>query len=138
MEFHRLDSSQVDWNKLDSFEDRLVYQTREWLEFLADSQAATPVVAALHDGGRAVGYFSGLLLRRAGIRILGSPFTGWTTSYMGFNLLPEIPRSEALQALQRFAFREMNCLHLEVADQFSNAQDGTSLGYNCSIYDCLY
>ena len=37
--------------------------------------------------GETVGFFTGLVVRRYGIRILGSPFRGWTTvPYMGFNL----------------------------------------------------
>jgi hypothetical protein len=137
MEFHLLDSSQVDWGKLDTFEDRLVYQTREWMEFLADTQRATPVFAALQDGSTSVGYFSGLIFRLAGIRILGSPFPGWTTPCIGFNLLPGIPRRQALQALERFAFQELKCLHVEVSDRFLCAEDGMRLGFSCKIYDCL-
>jgi hypothetical protein len=137
MKFQLLDSRHVDWNKLEAFEDRLVYQTREWMAFLADTQRATPVIAALQDGLATVGYFSGLIFRRAGIRILGSPFPGWTTPSMGFNLLPGIPRWQALQALERFAFQELKCLHLEVSDRYLCAEDGMRLGFSCTIYDCL-
>jgi hypothetical protein len=137
MEYKRIDSSQIDWAKLDGFEDRLVYQTREWIQFLAETQRATPVLAALQDGSTIVGYFSGLIFSRAGIRILGSPFPGWTTPSMGFNLLPGIPRWKALQALERFAFQELKCLHMELSDHHSCAEDGMSLGFSCTTYDCL-
>src|ERR1700730_9107224 len=120
MKFELLDSSQVCWGKLDGFEDRQVFQTREWMEFLADTQRATPVIAALREASTTVGYFSGLIFSRAGIRILGSPFPGWTTAYMGFNLLPHVPREEALRALEPFAFRDLKCMHLEVSDRFAS------------------
>ena len=137
MEFTLVDNSQVDWDTLDRFKDRLVYQTREWIQFVADTQRATPVIAALQQGSKTVGYFSGLVCRRAGIRILGSPFPGWTTPSMGFNLLPGTPRWQALQALERFAFQELRCLHVEVSDQYSCAEDGIRLGFSCDVYDCL-
>jgi hypothetical protein len=137
MEFKLLDNSQVDWDKLDKFEDRLVYQTREWIEFLVDTQKATPVFAALQDGCTTLGYFSGLIFRRAGFRILGSPFPGWTTPTIGFNLLPGIPRWQALQALERLAFQELKCLHIEVSDHYSCAEDGIRLGFSCVMYDCV-
>ena len=71
---------------MDAFADRVVFQTREWLEFLARTQRAQPVVATVMDDGEHVGYFTGLIIRRMGLRILGSPFPGWTTESMGFNL----------------------------------------------------
>jgi hypothetical protein len=49
--------------------------------------------------------------------MLGSPFPGWTSSYMGFNLLPEVSRAAALRALIDFAFGELRCVHLELMDR---------------------
>jgi hypothetical protein len=133
MNFCLIAAKEVDWERLDRFDDRIVFQTREWINFLADSQRATPVVASLCDSGKVVGYFTGLVFSRMGIRILGSPFPGWTTQYMGFNLLPHVRREEALRALVTFAFRDLKCLHLEVSDLFASKQDGESLGFSCSL-----
>jgi hypothetical protein len=133
MEFHLLDSSQVDWDKLDGFDDRLVFQTREWMDFLAETQRATPVIAALDDGSTTVGYFSGLIFRRGGIRILGSPFPGWTTAYLGFNLSPHVHRGEALRALETFAFRDLKCMHLEVSDRYTPQEEGESVGFSYEL-----
>ena len=77
-----------------------------------------------------LGYFTGAVVRKFGVRILGSPFPGWTTAYMGFNLLPGVPRREALAALEAFAFRELGCLHLEVMDDNLSFEDGRSLGFS--------
>src|SRR5262245_27828557 len=103
--FRRLDFSQVPWEALDRFADRTVFQTREWIQFIAETQGAAPVVAEISAGGRPAGYFTGLIVRRLGVRILGSSFPGWTTPYIGFNLTPGVSRRAALQALERFAFR---------------------------------
>jgi len=79
--------------------------------------------------GSTAGYFTGIMFRRLGVPILGSPFRGWTTPYMGFNLVPGAPRQRALSALERFAFRELRCLHLEIADQHFGPEDGARLGF---------
>jgi hypothetical protein len=42
---------------------------------------------------------------------------GWTTSYVGFTLSPEVSRRAALEALMPFAFRELGCAHLEIRDR---------------------
>ena len=56
IQFHRVDLNRVPWETLDRFADRTVFQSRAWLEFVAESQDATPVVAELRDGSDVVGF----------------------------------------------------------------------------------
>ena len=126
--------NRVDWQRLDRFEDRTVFQTREWLQFLAETQRATPVVLELTDSDITAGYFTGLVFKRFGLRILGSSFPGWTTPYIGFNLLPGVSRSAALAAVEKIAFGALGCLHLEVSDPYFCEEDGRSLGFACEYY----
>jgi hypothetical protein len=56
------------------------------------------------------------VVNRFGMRILGSPLRGWTTSAMGFVLDPGCDRAAAVAALTAFAFDDLRCVHLEVAD----------------------
>jgi hypothetical protein len=114
---------------LEHYEDRTIFQTQPWLNFIAAAQGAEPVIAALKDGNRIVGRFTGLLVRKLGIRILGSPLPGWTTSYLGFNLEPFVPRTAALVALEEFAFRSLRCMHFEVMDRRFHAPDIVHAGY---------
>lgn len=110
----------VPWDRLDVLPGRSVFCTRPWLEFLGESQQAIPVVARVLLDDRPVGWFSGAILRRLGLRVLGSPLPGWTTSYMGFDWDEPVRagvRSAALAALRRWAFGPMRCVHLEVMDQ---------------------
>jgi hypothetical protein len=134
LKLYRLDLAAADWSALDQFEDRTVFQTREWLDFVADTQNASPVVAEVLDGSSRVGYFTGLVISRMGIRVLGSSFPGWTTPYMGFNLVPGVSRKEALRALEVFAFRDLHCLHLEVSDRGFVPEDGKQLGFVQDAY----
>jgi hypothetical protein len=76
------------WIRLNQFPDRLTYHTEEWIRFIAETQNATPVFADVYEDSSRVGCFHSLVIRRFGPKILASPFPGWTTEYMGFNLLP--------------------------------------------------
>src|SRR6185312_3970801 len=105
-----------------------IFHTPAWLSFVAETQRAEPVLATITDGGTRVGHFTGLLTRRYGLRILGSPMAGWTTSYLGFNLDPAVPRRAALEALMPFAFRDLGCAHLEVRDRGLAESDLEGLG----------
>jgi hypothetical protein len=115
--FERVPLDRVPWVELDRFPDRTVFQTRAWLTFLEHSQAAQPIVAAVLHGDQPIGWFTGAIVRKLGLRFLGSPLRGFTTSYMGFNLRDGVEPIELLGALRTFAFRELGCIHLEVMDR---------------------
>jgi CelD/BcsL family acetyltransferase involved in cellulose biosynthesis len=102
---------------IDALRTRNVFQTPEWLEYVARTDQAEPVVAHVERDGELVGAFTGLIVKRFGVRILGSPFQGWMTGPMGFSLQPGVPRAEAMRALVRFAFRRLGCLHVELMDR---------------------
>ncbi|MEE1612170.1 GNAT family protein [Microvirga sp. CF3016] len=129
MKFSRVPYDLVPWECLDSYEDRTFSQRKEWLDFVCETQGGEPVIARLEDGGYTLGYFTGVLIKRMGFTILGSPFPGWTTPYMGFNLSPEVSRTAAVSALIPFAFRDLNCHHLEIADPALASHDMTKLGF---------
>ena len=124
----RLELARVDWDALDRFPDRNVFQTPEWLSFVAETQGADPVVCALISGGVTVGYFTGLIVRRFGVRILGSPFPGWSTGYMGFNLAEGVSRRAAVDALFRYALGTLRCLHVELRDRQLSYDEAGDLG----------
>jgi hypothetical protein len=128
----RLALESCDWEAMDAFADRVVFQTREWLDFVARTQRAEPVVAAVLEDGERVGYFTGLVVRRFGVRILGSPFPGWTTESMGFNLRDDSSRSAAAAALVPFA-RTLRCQHLELKDRRLQGGELDGLGFESTL-----
>jgi Acetyltransferase (GNAT) domain len=130
-----VDFESADWKRLDAFADRTVFQTREWVSFVKQTQKGTPVLAELRDGREVAGYFTGLTFSRFGVKVLGSSFPGWTTPYMGFNLYPGAFRSDALQALELAVWNELKCLHMEVSDPNFTVSDGRKLGFQCEAYE---
>jgi hypothetical protein len=128
LEFHRIPFDQVDWELLDSYADRVVMQRRGWLEFVQVVTGGEIVIAQIEQDGQTVGFYSGILFRRCGVPILGSPFRGWTTAYMGFNLHPDVSRIDAVIGLDHFALRQLGCLHYEVIDRYLSAEHVASLG----------
>src|SRR5918996_1785449 len=131
LSFHRLPLGEVDWQVLDGFGDRLLMQRRGWLEYVRANTGGEIVIAQIEQDGQTAGFYSGILFRRCGVPILGSPFRGWTTAYMGFNLHPDIPRTDALAGLERFAFRQLGCLHYELIDRWLSADGVADLGIPC-------
>jgi CelD/BcsL family acetyltransferase involved in cellulose biosynthesis len=128
LRLHRVEPTEALWRAREAYADRLIFHTPQWLRFVAESQRAEPVLATVEDGTTTVGHFTGLLTKRYGLRILGSPMAGWTTSYLGFNLRPEVPRRQALEALLPFAFGDLGCAHLEIRDRGLTEADLAGLG----------
>jgi GNAT acetyltransferase-like protein len=134
MKIRVVDFAKADWDELDRFPDRTVFQTREWLRFVSETQKATPVLAELEEDGQRAGYFSGLTVTKFGVKVLGSSFPGWTTPYIGFNMLPGASRGAALAAVESWAWDSLKCAHMEVSDPHFVPEDGEKLGFTCGTY----
>ena len=135
--FERIEIDSIPDEQLAVFPDRIIHQTRPWIRFLESSLGGEPILAVLRENGRILGYFTGLIVKEFGFKILGSPFPGWSTTYMGFNLLPGIPRALALEALADFAFNELKCDHLELMDRYLLREDATRLGFEIWDFSTL-
>jgi CelD/BcsL family acetyltransferase involved in cellulose biosynthesis len=132
LRLQRVEPSADLWRDRETYDDRLLFHTPQWLAFVAESQHATPVLATVHDGPAVVGHFTGLVTKRYGLRILGSPMAGWTTSYQGFSLRPGVSRRDAFAALMPFAFGELGCAHVEIRDRHATFDDLAGLGLRWS------
>lgn len=129
--FERIPYHAAEWDAvLETFPDRIVFQSAAWLGFVAESQRGEVVIAELRQDGEVLGYFAGVLVRKFGLRILGSPLRSWSTPYMGLCLRPSADRLAAFRALEEFAFREMRCVYFEVVDEHLTPADAGALGYD--------
>jgi hypothetical protein len=132
--YENINYDQVNWAELNSYADRTIFQTVEWLDFLRMTQKATPVIAAIKSNNTTVGYFTGLVFKKFGIKLLGSPFKGWTTSYMGFNLNEGVSKREVLRLLPSYVFDVLGCHYLEMVDQNLKDSDFVGLPYKVSKF----
>ncbi len=135
--FERIDIDSVTDEELAKFPDRVIHQTRPWIRFLENSLGAEPLLARLRENDRTLGYFTGLLVKELGFKILGSPFPGWSTTFMGFNLTAGVSRSIALEALKEFAFKDLKCHHLELMDRYLRHEEARSSGFEIWDFSTL-
>jgi Acetyltransferase (GNAT) domain len=135
MHFVRFDLTTGDWAaQLARLPGGLLSHTPAWLSFLQRTQHGEPVAALLMHGDVVVGAFAGMVVTMLGARILGSPFPGWTTSYMGLSLADGIPRAAAMQALVKFVFEDLNCIHMEMMDRHLTLTDLEGLRYRYRMF----
>ena len=100
-----------------------VFTTYEWISFIEQNQKAEPVVLELFDREKKVGLFVGLVVKKMGVRILGSPFEGWLTPDMGFIYIDRFDVNEALQCVARYAFKTLKCLYVQICDKRIKIED---------------
>ncbi len=132
--FKQVTTADIPHDILNGYADRNIHQTREWVAFLEQTQNADSLYAALLDGSELLGYFTGLITEKFGFRILGSPFPGWSTTYMGFNLRAPIEIAAVLSALETFCFKILDCDHLELLDRRITEDVAKDLGYSVWSY----
>lgn len=132
--FRKLPPDEVPWDTLDRYPDRIIFQTRPWLQFIAACQQATPVVIEIREDQDVAGYLTLMLTKKMALKILGSPFHGWTTGYLGFNLWPGQSRSRMLQALPAFLYEEFGYHYFQFCDYFLQNDDPIPPGYTVEHY----
>lgn len=127
--FERIEMKDVDWNVANSFGEINIFQTQAWFDFLLNTQKLEPVVVIVKEDGHVQGYFFGLITNKFGLRILGSPFRGWMTYFMGFNLSPKIARIDVLKYFPSYVFKQLKCHYVELVDPRNNTDEATGLSF---------
>jgi CelD/BcsL family acetyltransferase involved in cellulose biosynthesis len=127
--FKRIDANNIPWDKLSDFDGANIFHTLPWINFIADAKKAEPIIAAIQSDNQVQGYFMGFITEKYGFRILGSPFRGWCTYFMGFILLPGVSYHDVLQAFPRFAFDELKCHYIEIVDENLKKDEWQGLSY---------
>lgn len=127
--FERIDIEKINAEKVSSIGEVNIFQTLPWIDFIAKTQNAEPIVLTIISDGCFLGYFTGLIVKKYGLRVLGSPFRGWGTYFMGFNLQQSISYREILQAFPSFAFNNLKCHYLEIVDPNLRSEDCLGLPY---------
>lgn len=118
-----------------NYEDRMIFQTEQWLDFVNECKQAEPVVIRILREGKEIGYYTCMLFKIFGIRFAGSPFRGWTTLYMGFNLCPNESRTAIIPELWRFMRKTFGCFYMEIVDWKISVEEAQKAGLPFGIQE---
>ena len=112
------------YSKVDNLNQSTVFITKQWLKFISETQNAEPIIIQINYKNIFVGYFIGLIIKKFGFNILGSPLPGWTTSYMGFSFHKSHHRAiDVLKPFSEYVFKHLKCIHFEIMDRNISEQD---------------
>lgn len=128
MKFEPIQLEDVDWSLINRGDN--VFQTLPWLEHLRQSRNLEPVILSIQSDEGLQGYFVGMMAHLFGFHILGSPFRGWNTYFMGFHVCPGASRKRFLQDFPSYAFAELKCDYLEIIDLQIAPDDVNQVDYH--------
>jgi len=103
--------------EFNNFPNKSVLTTKDWIEFVKEDSIANPYILKIFDGSTFVGYFTSLIVKKAGFKIVGSPFPGWSTPYMGLDCLKCYNKSDILPDLISFVMKDTGCAYLQISDR---------------------
>lgn len=118
--FIEVDMKNIDEEKYNSFEMKTIYTTVEWLSVIECTHKNTKIkIIEIYENGEFLGYFTGGLVTIAGfIKILGSPFNGWNTHFMGFDLYDKEKAIDLLPYVIKYFSKRYHCIYFQICNEY--------------------
>lgn len=116
--FKIIDRNKVNWEEIELCYDHTVFKSREWINFLINTQKVEPLIVAIFQSEKLLGYFIGERFKKF-FEVVASPFEGWTTDYQGLSMLVPISneiRIKIYENLIQFLFQNRLCSLFQASD----------------------
>jgi Acetyltransferase (GNAT) domain len=122
--------------ELKNLSEGSVFVSEAWLDFTAKASSGRFIGLRIRDGAGKTGLFAGVLFRRLGLKIIGSPFPGWGTSYMG--VCGMLPLDHSLVSeLLTYLFGRYGAHYIEMINPPGTGSLTSGIGYTVSQIDSL-
>lgn len=119
--------SSINKDEFNNFADKSIFTTVEWIKFVEEDSVAEPVTLRILKDDTFIGYFSALMVKKFGIKIIASPFSGWSTCFMGFDMAGG-QRIDIIRDLSNHLFKTFNCSYIEIIDRAISVDQARALG----------
>lgn len=117
-EFEEVNLSSLSDEKFNNFPHKTVLTTKSWIQFIEEDSKATPLILKIKrlSDGKDVGFFSSLWVKKFGLKIIGSPFAGWSTPYMGFDVVDSTIKASIIPDLITFLRSKYKPVFIQISD----------------------
>lgn len=104
-----------------------LFTQNNWLEFINEDKSAKPIVVMINDSGN-IGFFVCMRFIKFGFTFIGSPFSGWSTPYMG--IVGEYHNlGKIYNELLDFLMKKYHPIMIEIVDQKLHEKDLNGFKY---------
>lgn len=109
------------------YSKKSVLTSKEWLSFIREDSKVTPIILKILERNTIIGFFSAFRTKKMGVCIIGSPFPGWSTPYMGLDVEGSNKKVEIIPELVDYLKRNYNALYIQIADREISLEDAERL-----------
>lgn len=119
------------WDELvTGFDNYRIFHKTGWLRSIEEFSGAKPVYLIFENGGEIVGCLPGFLVKKALLRIFGSPLVGWQTESMGPAFDRErVSTGEMFAVLVPFLEKQYGVHHIEMTSHCLDGEAMKGLGF---------
>lgn len=135
--FEKIDINSLDVQEFNDFVNKPVFTTIPWIKFVENDSKAKPLFIRITKDNKFVGYFTALETRKFGIKIVGSPFRGWSTCYMGIDTNYPECKMDIYEQLVPFLFKNEKCQYIEINDRDITVEQAKERGITALPLDTL-
>jgi hypothetical protein len=117
--FDKILFNDIDDKEFNDFPKKTIFTTKDWLRFIENDQGAKIIIIRIRNDDEIIGFFSGGIVSKYGIKIVGSPFRGWSTCFMGLDIKPkwETVKIELYKRLKDYLISQYKCQFIEITDR---------------------
>lgn len=122
--FENINFDCIDIKEYYEFSRKSIFTTIPWINYLKeDNLGSSPIIIRIRRNDKFIGYFTGLKIKKLGIPIIGSPFPGWGTSWMGLDVNEDENIIEIYKELVPYMFKKFKCMYITIADRNLKVED---------------
>lgn len=126
-QFETIEYRSLNEQEFNSLPNKIVNTTKSWIDFIIEDSNASPIIVRITSKGEFVGYFSCLKIKKAGVNIIGSPFSGWSTTYMGLDLIDNSLKVKILPSLVDYLQKTHKCTYLQIIERDITMEEAEEL-----------
>lgn len=135
--FEKVDFQHFSETTVDQFPEKTIYATEDWYKYLQLDCHVKPVIIHIFQDEQPIGYFYGGEIRKFGLKIIASPFSGWSTCWMGFETIPGVNKLDLINPLWNYLTRECGYFYGEIIDRDFSVEDVENRGFICEALPSL-
>lgn len=115
--FEKIPFDSINEVEFNSLPNKIVNTTISWINFIIEDSHAEPLIIRITSANKLIGFFTCLKIKKFGVNIIGSPFSGWSTTYMGFDVFDNTLKVEILPDLVKFLQQTEKCTYLQIIER---------------------
>lgn len=135
--FEKIDYKNFSEVDIKDYPNKSLFTTNQWYDFIVRDSKVVPIIIKIFKHNEHIGYFYAGEIKKFGIKIIASPFSGWSTCWMGFDTLDDQNKLDIVTPLSQYLFNDLRYFYAEIIDRDFNIDEVKRRGCICESFPTL-